>query len=97
MKKISGNLSLIIWLVLTVTLMSCAGSRTQENTGEYLDDSVITTRVKYALWADPDVKSLNSKCGNLQRGSSAKWSCQRLMNKPVRQLRLHVASTVSGQ
>ena len=39
--------------------MSCAGSRTQESTGEYVDDSVITTKVKYALLADPDVKSLD--------------------------------------
>lgn len=59
MKKVTGNLSLIIGLLLMVALMSCAGSRTRETTGEYLDDSVITTKVKYALLADPDVKSLD--------------------------------------
>jgi len=59
MKKVTGNLSLIIWLVLTVAFMSCAGSRTTESTGEYVDDSAITTKVKYALLADPDVKSLD--------------------------------------
>ncbi len=59
MKKVTGNLSLIIGLLLMIALMSCAGSRTRETTGEYVDDSVITTKVKYALLADPDVKSLN--------------------------------------
>jgi osmotically-inducible protein OsmY len=59
MKKVTGNLSLIICLLLMVALMSCAGSRTRETTGEYVDDSVITTKVKYALLADPDVKSLD--------------------------------------
>ncbi|MEX0998779.1 MAG: BON domain-containing protein [Thermodesulfobacteriota bacterium] len=59
MKKVTGNLSLIICIVLTVALMSCAGSRTRESSGEYVDDSAITTKVKYALLADPDVKSLD--------------------------------------
>jgi osmotically-inducible protein OsmY len=59
MKKVTGNLSLIIGLLLMIALMSCAGSRTRETTGEYVDDSVITTKVKYALLADPDVKSLD--------------------------------------
>lgn len=39
--------------------MSCVGSHTQESMGEYVDDSVITTKVKYALLADPVVKSLD--------------------------------------
>jgi osmotically-inducible protein OsmY len=59
MKKVTGNLSLIICLVLTIAVMSCVGSRTRESSGEYVDDSAITTKVKYALLADPDVKSLD--------------------------------------
>jgi len=30
-------------------LTACAGNRTQESTGEYVDDSVITTKVKSKL------------------------------------------------
>jgi osmotically-inducible protein OsmY len=39
--------------------MTCAGSGTRESTGEYVDDSAITTKVKYTFLADPDVKSLD--------------------------------------
>lgn len=59
MKHVKRSSSLIMCLVFVVALMSCAGSRTRETTGEYIDDSVITSKVKYALLADPDVKSLD--------------------------------------
>ena len=46
---------LIASLLLTVALMSCAGSRTSTSTGEYIDDSVIATKVKTALHTDDEV------------------------------------------
>jgi osmotically-inducible protein OsmY len=46
-------------LVFVVALISCAGSRTSESSGQYVDDSVITTKVKTALLVDPDIKSLD--------------------------------------
>jgi osmotically-inducible protein OsmY len=36
-------------------LLGCAGSRTRESTGEYIDDSTISAKVKTALHADKDV------------------------------------------
>jgi len=30
----------------------CAGGKTYESTGEYLDDSAITTKVKATIWVD---------------------------------------------
>jgi osmotically-inducible protein OsmY len=42
---------------LIVALASCAGTRKQESTGEYIDDSVITTKVRSALVADPVTKA----------------------------------------
>ncbi|WP_089721725.1 BON domain-containing protein [Candidatus Entotheonella palauensis] len=47
--------ALIVLVILTV--VGCAGSRTRESTGEYIDDSVITTKVKALLVADKDVKA----------------------------------------
>jgi osmotically-inducible protein OsmY len=38
--------------------LSCASSRTHESTGEYVDDSVITTKVKAAILEDPALKTL---------------------------------------
>jgi len=47
-------------ILLAAAMLSaagCAGSRTQESTGEYVDDSWITTKVKATLADSPNVKS----------------------------------------
>lgn len=38
-------------------VLGCAGNARQESTGEYFDDTWITTKVKAALLEDPQVKS----------------------------------------
>jgi osmotically-inducible protein OsmY len=40
------------------TSLGCASTRTHESAGEFLDNSVITTKVKAALLAEPTLKSL---------------------------------------
>lgn len=47
---------LIIVLFLAVFMAGCAGTRTSESTGEYMDNSVITTKVKAAILKDPMLK-----------------------------------------
>lgn len=47
--------SLALCLILVVGFLGCAGSRTRTSTGEYIDDSVISAKVKTALHADEDV------------------------------------------
>jgi osmotically-inducible protein OsmY len=42
---------------LLVSVVACAPTATREGTGEYVDDSVITTKVKAAYAADPTVKA----------------------------------------
>src|SRR3990170_1569012 len=49
--------SLLVLLVIAV-IAGCAGSRTQESTGEYFDDSTITAKVKAAILGDPELKVL---------------------------------------
>jgi osmotically-inducible protein OsmY len=39
------------------TALGCASTRTHEGTGEYVDDSVITTKVKAAIFDEPGLKS----------------------------------------
>ncbi len=39
------------------SVLGCASTATQEGTGEYVDDSVITTKVKAALLNEPGLKS----------------------------------------
>lgn len=39
------------------TITGCASTETQAGTGEYLDDTVITTKVKAAIFKDETLKS----------------------------------------
>lgn len=48
--------STIFATFLLVASLGCASSRTQEGTGEYLDDTVITTKVKAAILGEPGLK-----------------------------------------
>jgi hyperosmotically inducible protein len=46
-------------LLLIVTLVACVSSRKHESTGQYVDDSVITTKVKSLIAADDFLKSFD--------------------------------------
>jgi osmotically-inducible protein OsmY len=43
--------------LLILSMVACAPTAKREGTGEYIDDAVITTKVKAALAADPAVKA----------------------------------------
>jgi len=49
---------LVAAALAVVLLGGCAGSSTQESTGEYIDDTTLTTKVKTALLHDPQVSGL---------------------------------------
>ena len=57
MKKRKIVIHCLVLLMLIATFTACASTRTQESTGEYVDDSVITTKVKSLLAADDFLKS----------------------------------------
>ncbi|WP_050808763.1 BON domain-containing protein [Collimonas fungivorans] len=40
-----------------VSLVGCAATSTQEGTGGYVDDAVITTKVKAEIFNEPSLKS----------------------------------------
>lgn len=42
---------------LLVFFLGCASTSKQESTGEYIDDSVLTTKVKTAIFNEPTLKS----------------------------------------
>ena len=42
-------------------LVGCASTSTREGTGEYIDDTVITSKIKAAFAADPTVKATEVK------------------------------------
>ena len=57
MKKRNRFICYFVLVMLMVAFVSCASTRTQEGTGEYVDDSVITTKVKALLAEDDFLKS----------------------------------------
>ena len=58
MSKSKLIIRLLISLVLVVSVAGCAGGKRYESTGEYIDDSAITTKVKTSILADPKLKAL---------------------------------------
>jgi osmotically-inducible protein OsmY len=52
MRRILGGLCVALCLALPVVWAGCASTPTRESTGEYVDDSVLTGKVKAALGAD---------------------------------------------
>jgi hyperosmotically inducible protein len=47
----------VVLAAALAALAACAGTRTQQSTGEQIDDAVITTKVKAALIQDPVTKA----------------------------------------
>ncbi len=47
------------FLTVTLALAGCAGTPLQESTGEYLDDTAITSKVKTTFLNDPVVSGLS--------------------------------------
>src|SRR5688500_10227854 len=51
--------SLFITAFLLATFIGCASTSKQESTGQYIDDTTITGKVKAAYVKDPTVKALS--------------------------------------
>ncbi len=63
MKKSVITIAALLAIGSGVTLLptGCAGTRTSESTGEYVDDAAITTKVKAEFVRDPQVSALGIK------------------------------------
>ncbi len=57
MKKRNIVIHCLVLLMLITTFAACASTATRGSTGEYVDDSVITTKVKSLLAEDDFLKS----------------------------------------
>lgn len=55
--KTLRKLASIFTIGLIATVVACAPTAQREGTGEYIDDSLITGKVKAALVADPELKA----------------------------------------
>jgi len=57
MNIITRKWATLAGIVLMATALGCASTAKQEGTGEYVDDTVITTKVKAAIFNEPTLKS----------------------------------------
>ncbi len=57
MNTFSKTLSAALLAVTLASVVGCASTSQQEGTGEYVDDAVITTKVKAAIFNEPTLKS----------------------------------------
>ena len=56
MKNLTRFFSGLFVVFALVAVVGCASSKKEASTGEYLDDTVITTRVKAAIINEPTLK-----------------------------------------
>lgn len=61
MNKFNKVLSAAFLAVTLVSVVGCASTSQKQGTGEYVDDAVITTKVKAALFNEPSLKSFEIK------------------------------------
>jgi osmotically-inducible protein OsmY len=55
--RLAHTLKSLFASILILALVACAPTAKREGAGEYVDDALITTKVKAALAADPNVKA----------------------------------------
>lgn len=60
MKQFS-RVSVLFAAVALTALAGCASTQQRESTGQYVDDSAITTKVKAAIFNEPSLKSAEIK------------------------------------
>ena len=58
MFKKNRIMSLLACLILAASFAGCASTTKHESTGQYIDNSVITSKVKAAIFNDPALKSM---------------------------------------
>lgn len=61
MKNALQQLGWMLCLAISLGSFGCAGTRTQESTGEFIDNSAITAKIKAALVDDPMVSAMQIK------------------------------------
>ena len=52
-----SRVSVLVAAIALTALAGCASTQKHESTGQYLDDTSITTRVKTAIFEEPTLKS----------------------------------------
>ena len=93
MKRSYTAIRFIVVLMMVAAFVACASTPKQSSTGEYIDDSVITTKVKALFVEDKAVSALNINVetfkGTVQLSGFVKYQAD--MNKAA-----EIARTING-
>jgi hyperosmotically inducible protein len=54
--RLPRGIGIVVLTILLISVWGCGSTATREGTGEYVDDSVITTKVKTAIFNDSTLK-----------------------------------------
>jgi osmotically-inducible protein OsmY len=57
MTNITRRLTTLVAILFMAMALGCASTAKQEGTGEYIDDTVVTAKVKAAIFNEPTLKS----------------------------------------
>jgi osmotically-inducible protein OsmY len=57
MTNVTRKLATLVGIAFVAMTLGCASTAKQEGTGEYVDDTVLTTKVKAAIFNEPTLKS----------------------------------------
>jgi osmotically-inducible protein OsmY len=57
MTNITRKLATLFGILFVALALGCASTASKEGTGEYVDDTVITAKVKTAIFNEPTLKS----------------------------------------
>jgi osmotically-inducible protein OsmY len=93
MKTITRNLASIAAIALVAASFGCASTAKQEGTGEYVDDTVITGKVKTAIFNEPTLKSAEI---NVETFKGVVQLSGFVSSQASEKLAMDVARTVSG-
>lgn len=58
MENITNVIKIVMCMLLLTSLLSCAGTSQRESTGQYVDDSAITAKVKARIFDEDSLKSM---------------------------------------
>jgi hypothetical protein len=71
--------ALVLALAALTGLTACQSTPTQESTGQYMDDTATTTKVKAAIFNEPSLKSAEINVetfkGVVQLRPTSPWRC----------------------
>ncbi len=55
--RLTQKITALAFCTILISLVACSATKTQESTGQYVDDSVLTMKAKTAIFNEPTLKS----------------------------------------